>query len=311
MIETIERKRAEQATFCREHGLEATQVSVLGLSLHVVRRFEPERPCVIFLHGVPDTWWVWRHQLAFFAGLYSLVAVDLPGFGESSIVPKSQMAIQRVLVPALCDVLDMRPGPVHVVGHDVGALVAWYLALALGCRPRVADATHARLSSLTVFGIGHPSSVLHELRRPINLWRSRHWAAFSLPKPIGEQVVGGCDFRYLRRLTRTPTAEGEWRTELSRPGRLSAMLDVFRANTLPTWRILGSPDLHADVLALCTREDVALTNAEQLAGSRRYVRGQFQLERLDAGGHWCMRENPTVVNRHLQNHFGTCGEGQS
>ena len=55
------------------------------VTFHYVESPAKERECIVFLHGLMDTWRLWRHQLARFAGRYHLVAFDLKGSGQSSM----------------------------------------------------------------------------------------------------------------------------------------------------------------------------------------------------------------------------------
>jgi pimeloyl-ACP methyl ester carboxylesterase len=88
-------------------------------------------PLVLLLHGFPESWYSWRHQLpALAAAGYRAVAPDQRGYGDSD-KPEAIDAYDTVTladdVAALIDALGERQAV--VVGHDWGASVAWHAAL--------------------------------------------------------------------------------------------------------------------------------------------------------------------------------------
>jgi pimeloyl-ACP methyl ester carboxylesterase len=89
------------------------------------------RAAVVFLHGFPELWYSWRHQMGHLAARgYRCVAPDLRGYGGTDAPPDvaSYSAFHVVGdVVALLDALGL--GKVFVVGHDWGAIIAWYLCL--------------------------------------------------------------------------------------------------------------------------------------------------------------------------------------
>jgi len=125
-------------------------------------RVSGEGPAVLLLHGFPDSGDLWRDvtPLLVAAG-YRVLAPDLRGFGESDApVGRRHYAIDRIVadVVALLDTLGDAQ-PVHVVGHDWGAAVAWRLAIA---HPQ-------RVRSSVVISVGHPHEYVHAGCRP---WES-------------------------------------------------------------------------------------------------------------------------------------------
>lgn len=92
-------------------------------------------PIILFLHGFPECWYPWRHQMAFFASQgYRAVAPDLRGYAETTGAPASDPAKFTTLhvVGDLVSLIDAMAPPsekVFVVGHDWGAIIAWALCL--------------------------------------------------------------------------------------------------------------------------------------------------------------------------------------
>lgn len=106
-----------------------------GVRLHLAEAGPPSgAPTVLLLHGFPELWYTWRHQMrALAAAGYRAVAPDLRGYGDSDAPavedPGQYTALHVVgdLVALLDDVLGEKQ--VFVAAHDWGALTAWSLCL--------------------------------------------------------------------------------------------------------------------------------------------------------------------------------------
>src|ERR1700747_2946659 len=100
-----------------------------GIRLHAVE--EGEGPLVLLVHGFPESWYSWRHQLpALAAAGYRAVAVDVRGYGRSS--RPGDVAAYRMLelVEGNVGVGGARGEQTAVIaGHDWGATIAASSAL--------------------------------------------------------------------------------------------------------------------------------------------------------------------------------------
>ncbi|KAF5836584.1 Alpha/Beta hydrolase protein [Dunaliella salina] len=66
-------------------GVVHDYVDANGIRLHAVSlKRQPHKPLMLFLHGFPEYWYTWRHQLRAFAGDFDAVAIDMRGYGDSS-----------------------------------------------------------------------------------------------------------------------------------------------------------------------------------------------------------------------------------
>nr|AFK41347.1 unknown [Medicago truncatula] len=119
-------------------GIEHRTVEVNGIKMHIAEKGK-EGPVVLFLHGFPELWYSWRHQIVALGSLgYRAVAPDLRGYGDteapSSISSYTGFHIVGDLV-ALIDLLGV--DQVFLVAHDWGAIIGWYLCM---FRPEVGTA---------------------------------------------------------------------------------------------------------------------------------------------------------------------------
>jgi len=87
-------------------------------------------PAVLLLHGWPELWYSWRHQLTALADAgYRVIAPDMPGYGGTDALPAIEdyniITISRYLIGLLDQLGESQ---VHLIGHDWGAAIAWYTA---------------------------------------------------------------------------------------------------------------------------------------------------------------------------------------
>ncbi|WP_255621495.1 alpha/beta fold hydrolase [Pseudonocardia sp. DSM 110487] len=149
-------------------------MSANGIRLHVAE-CDGGGPLVVLLHGFPEFWWAWRHQLPALAdGGFRVVAADLRGYGESDKPPRGYDL--WTLAGDVAGLIRALGEPrAHVVGHGWGGLVAWTVT-----------ALHPRLVlSLTALGAPHPlalrSAVVRDPRGQ-GMATARYAAAFQLPR---------------------------------------------------------------------------------------------------------------------------------
>ncbi len=91
-----------------------------------------ERPLVIFVHGFPESWYSWRHQLAPVAEAgFTACAIDVRGYGGSDKPePVEAYAMERIVGDLVGLKNALQPdAPAILVGHDWGAPIVWNTAL--------------------------------------------------------------------------------------------------------------------------------------------------------------------------------------
>lgn len=127
-----------------------------------LRRFDPGRhrlyyrrhgegPRVLLVHGLGGSWRYWRRGMAEFGTHHTLYLPDLLGFGRSP-KPRGDYSL-AMHIDALAPILQEADGPMTVVGHSMGAIVA------LGLYARFPDLVHR----VTLIGLPYfPSRALAE-----------------------------------------------------------------------------------------------------------------------------------------------------
>lgn len=109
--------------------IEHTTVSTNGINMHVASI--GSGPVVLFLHGFPELWYTWRHQLLSLSSVgYRAIAPDLRGYGDTDAPPSASSYSVLHIVADLVGLLDaLGIDQVFLVGHDWGASIAWYFCL--------------------------------------------------------------------------------------------------------------------------------------------------------------------------------------
>lgn len=99
-----------------------------GISLNVAE--QGQGPLVLLVHGFPESWYSWRHQLAALAEAgYRAIAPDMRGYGKSDRPAAIDQYTILHLVGDLVGLLDAHEAPdAVIVGHDWGATISWAAA---------------------------------------------------------------------------------------------------------------------------------------------------------------------------------------
>jgi pimeloyl-ACP methyl ester carboxylesterase len=275
-------------------GLEHRYAEVNGIRMHYVEAGAGET--VLFLHGFPESWYSWRHQLAALAPSYRVVAPDQRGYSETEARGPYDTDTLQQDVLALMKHLGVEK--VHLVAHDWGAAVAWLLAM------EHADALH----TLTICNVPHPALMTTGIRKPRQLLRSWYIFFFQLPK-LPELFLSRGNYQGLARMiirdcrpgtfTRDDVKEmlASWRRQglgggvnwyravfrnLARPGQPWPMI------TVPTQLIWGE-------------DDVAL-GKELTYGTEEYVK-DLTVHYLPNTSHWVQQEEPAKVTEFILEHI--------
>jgi pimeloyl-ACP methyl ester carboxylesterase len=93
---------------------------------------EGKGPLVLMVHGFPESWYSWRHQLGPIAAAgYTAAAMDVRGYGGSSRFPEVADYRMEALIGDILGVgAALSPGqPFTLIGHDWGAPQVWNTAL--------------------------------------------------------------------------------------------------------------------------------------------------------------------------------------
>jgi pimeloyl-ACP methyl ester carboxylesterase len=110
-------------------GITHEQIPANGIELHVATAGPVDGKPVVLVHGFPELWYSWRHQLgALGEAGYRAIALDQRGYGGSSLPKEVSDYGSDKLTGDLCGLLDHYGyDKAAFVGHDWGAMVVWEL----------------------------------------------------------------------------------------------------------------------------------------------------------------------------------------
>jgi pimeloyl-ACP methyl ester carboxylesterase len=143
-----------------------------GLEFDVLDQGPLDGPTVLLLHGFPERAASWSAVMDELndAG-FRTVAPDQRGYSPGARPKRRRDYSVGALVDDVVAIIDAIGAPVHVVGHDWGAMIAWVTA---GRRPDL-------VSSLTAFSVPHPGSFITALLTSRQILHSWYFAFFQLP----------------------------------------------------------------------------------------------------------------------------------
>jgi pimeloyl-ACP methyl ester carboxylesterase/2-polyprenyl-6-methoxyphenol hydroxylase-like FAD-dependent oxidoreductase len=286
--------RTTAASLAHKLGLREGRVAVdSDVGLHYVEA--GEGPLVLFIHGFPEFWYSWRHQLPALAHAgYRAVALDMRGYNRSD----KPRGIDAYGLPTLARdvrraIVELGASTATVVGHDWGGLVAWELAMQ---HPDVVE-------RLAIINAPHPERGRASLRTPRQLRRSWYIGLFQLPV-FAEAYVRWGDYQFVRRAFmkgstgNRPDDIERYVEAMAVPGALTAGINYYRALGRMLLRERDrSRRIDAPVLVIWGEQDPYL-GAELAEPDRRLV-PDLRVERLDDVGHWAQIDRPGEVNAFL------------
>jgi pimeloyl-ACP methyl ester carboxylesterase len=269
-----------------------------NIRLHCVIQGEGE--LVILLHGFPEFWYSWRHQIPVLSKHFKVVVPDLRGYNDSD-KPASGYDLDT-LTTDICGLIEnLGYLKAHIVGHDWGGAIAWNLAQRF---PHLLD-------RLAVLNAPHPQRFLQELVGNLDQLR-RSWYLFALQVPtLPEWLIQRNLSSIIRTLLQEQTVrKGAFTTEdtriyqaaLEKPGVLAAVLSHYRQFLSPqTWMAQWGRSLApitVPTLVLWGEEDCFFSQ-NLVKGMENLVVAPLQLKLLQHCGHWVQQEVPQTVNREL------------
>lgn len=271
---------------------------VNGVRLHCV--IAGEGPLVVLLHGFPEYWYSWRHQIPVLAEHFTVVAPDLRGYNQSEKPPR----VADYTVPTLVeDIVQL----IHsfgqqravVVGHDWGGAIAWAIALA---HPEV-------VAKLVILNAPHPRIFLqHLLTNLRQMQRSWYILAFQAPR-LPEAIMRLNNYQVIEFAFRgnavhkdqfTDEVIDAYKEAIAQPGALTSAINYYRAVARQSLERPTSDNtiVHAPTMVIWGEQDMALGKElnEHLA---RYV-PDLTLHFIPDASHWVQQDRPDLVNRYLQ-----------
>lgn len=268
------------------------------VKLHYATAGDGEK-LVILLHGFPEFWYSWRHQIVALSDEYTVVAPDMRGYNLSDKPPQ----VEDYQIDKLVDdvgglIRHFGRENAAVIGHDWGASVAWAVA-----------AKHPeylwKLGALQV--------------PPIPVWKKNQtfkqflasWYMFFFQIPrLPEWLMSRNDYTVLARGLKGSTAErgvfsdqdiAEYKKAWSEPRALTSAINYYRANILK--RLFGKTTNPAKIkvptIFIYGEKDTAVL-PETVKGIGEMIDAPFEEFFIPDAGHWVQQEAAETVTQILR-----------
>jgi pimeloyl-ACP methyl ester carboxylesterase len=261
-----------------------------GFRIHYVTAGQHERT-IVLLHGFPQTWWEWRHVIPLLVESgYRVIAPDYRGAGNSSrpLDGYDKRTMAKDIRALLREHLRLE-GPVTMVGHDLGLMVAYSYA----------QAYRDEVSHLVVMDAPLPgTAVFDRLRSDPRIW---HFA-FHGARDIPEVLVAGHEREYIQAFINArifdPSAVTREDIEVyvsaySVPGAMRAGFEAYRAFDRDVAdnreALKQNGKLHVPVLAVYGSLSNTGPGVEEMMHE---VANDVTGARVPDTAHWIAEENP-------------------
>lgn len=267
-----------------------------------VREFGPrEGELVILLHGFPECWASWRHQIAPLANAgYRVLVPNLRGYGKGA-KPQKLIDYRIDKLAGDIDALIAYAGKekCHLVGHDWGGGIAWWYGIH----------SSDKLASLTILNAPHPLAFLEVLKQnPLQWLKSWYIFFFQLPW-LPETLMSLFNFKRLRDTLIKTSNSGSFDARdidllthnWQQPGSLKAMLNYYRCMLRDIQQPQAPAMVEAPAQLLWGEQDLALSLPMAKLSINYFSHGT--LEQFPDASHWLNHDKPEAVTQKLLRFF--------
>lgn len=246
-------------------------------------------PLVVMIHGFPDYWYSWRHQMEGLADRFQVVAIDQRGYNRSDKPAGVASYDMRLLVGDVIAVIKhFGKDNAAVVGHDWGGIVAWNLAMNA---PQF-------VTKLVILNLPHPRGLSRELAnnpdQQKNSAYARRFQAEGAEKALTAEGLAAWV---------TDAAAKPKYVEAFQRSDFAAMLSYYKQNYPREPYVQDVSPLkkvQSPVLAIHGLKDMYLL-APALNNNWEYVEQDYTLVTVPSAGHFVQADAPELVTRTIRN----------
>ena len=265
-----------------------------GINLHVVQAGPKDGPLLILLHGFPEFWYGWKHQISYLARAgYRVWAPDQRGYNLSD-KPKEVSAYNLdYLSDDIMGLIDAAgKEKAFIVGHDWGAGVAWWSA----------NKYRERIERMVILNVPHHAVMQQAVRSSFRqLQKSWYIFFFQLPR-LAEALVRYNNWKMGIRALQNSSQPGTFsKTDLelyrqawSQPHAITGMINWYRAIVRQQPKSLPSPRIQVPTLMIWGTQDKFL--GRELAAKSIELCDDGRLVMIEEATHWVQHEQPERVN---------------
>ena len=259
-----------------------------GVKIHYAAIGPETGPLVVMIHGFPDYWYTWRHQMEALSDKYRCVAIDMRGYNLSGKPQGVEQYDMKLLVGDVVAVIRaLGRDKATVTGHDWGGAVAWSVAM---YAPQVVE-------RLVILNLPHLRGLARELaHNPEQQKNSAYARAFQQPDSERNLTAEG-----LSGWVKDLEARKKY-VEAFKQSDFTAMMNYYRRNyprepyTEPEGEVIK---VQAPVLQIHGMDDKALLPGA-LDGTWRWLEKDWTLVTAPGAGHFVQQDAPELVSKTMR-----------
>ena len=266
-----------------EHGYADSN----GVKIHYAALGDKKAPLIVMIHGFPDFWYSWRHQMEALSKDYYVVAIDLRGYNLSDKPKGVENYDMRLLIGDVAAVIKhLGREKAIIAGHDWGGAIAWTMATYM---PQMVE-------RLMICNLPHLRGLARELaNNPQQQKNSQYARDFQQPDAHKKLTAEGLTF-----WVKDPEVKQKY-IEAFKRSDFEAMLNYYKRNyPREPYKEDTSPPvkIKMPVLMIHGLDDWALL-APALNNTWEWLEKDLTLVTIPGAGHFVQQDAPEMVTRSM------------
>ncbi len=271
-------------------------VKVNGIRMHYVTKGNGS--LFVLLHGFPEFWYSWRHQIPTLSKQFKVVAPDMRGYGETEKpVTIDEYKIEKIVNDIVELVHQLGFKKAIIGGHDWGGIIAWSIAM---MAPDIVE-------KLIIMNAPHPGVYSKHIPKNIKQVLRSWYVFFFLIKGIPELILSNNNYMVLKSSILKSSVRKESFSEKDiekyvsswKSGGISGGINYYRANlSLRYWSNSNKdsfPKIKVPVLQIWAEDDKFL-GKELTKDTQEFIDASYRLHLISNCGHWVQQEASDEVN---------------
>lgn len=254
-----------------------------GVKLHYMAG--GDGPLLVFIHGFPDYWYTWSHQIDHLLATHSIAALDTRGYNRSDAPPdQAAYSMEHLVEDVAAVILTEEQLSATLIGHDWGGTIAWEFAR-----------THPTMTDgLVIINMPHPDNIAAAIQQQDSAQATAFDYAARFRQEGSEAYL---DAHTLAGFVARNDEERNQYIEAFERSDFRAMMNYYRMNSRHDQRLSGDlPAVAAPVLQIHGLDDPTLL-AESLNNTWHHLANTWTLVTIPAAGHNAHHDQPDLVTQ--------------
>ena len=255
---------------------------------------ENDKETIFLLHGFPETSRMWNDFIKLLDKEgYRIIAPDQRGYSKGARPSKvSDYSINKLSQDIINIANEFNIDKFHLVGHDWGSAVGWYIA------SNFTD----RLITWSALSVPHLDAFFYSMKNDkVQIKKSEYIKFFNKPI-LPELYFKIFSYKNLRNIWRK-SSESEITSYLEtfkQKRALKSALNWYRAN-FKDYESVVIGDIYIPTLIIYGMNDMAI-DVKSVDNSDKFLKGRYKIEKLDSG-HWLIQESFEEVSKSIIEHI--------